>query len=97
MLAASEAVTNALIHGVAPVTVRIWIGEDRVVVAVHDEGDGPADPLVGLLQHTDKGTSSGRGLWIAHQLDIVVALFAVGTGFTVRLRADRAETMTTMP
>ncbi len=97
VLAASEAVTNALIHGVAPVTVRIWIGEDRVVVAVHDEGDGPADPLVGLLPHTDKGTSSGRGLWIAHQLDIDVALFAAGTGFTARLRADRAETMTTVP
>jgi anti-sigma regulatory factor (Ser/Thr protein kinase) len=96
VLAASEAVTNALIHGVAPVTVRIWIGEDRVVVVVHDEGEGPADPLVGLLPRTDEGTSSGRGLWIAHQLDIDVALFAV-TGFTARLRADRAETMTTVP
>jgi anti-sigma regulatory factor (Ser/Thr protein kinase) len=94
-LGASEAVTNALIHGVAPVTVRIWIGEDRVVVAVHDEGDGPADPLVGLLR-TDEGSLSGRGLWIAHQLDIDVALFAGGTGFTVRLRADRAETVTTV-
>jgi anti-sigma regulatory factor (Ser/Thr protein kinase) len=96
-LAASEAVTNALIHGVAPVTVRIWIGEDRVVVAVHDEGDGPADPLVGLLPRTGRGTSSGRGLWIAHQLDIDVALFAGGTGFTVRLRAARAETLAAAP
>ena len=97
VLATSEAVTNALIHGVAPVRVQIWIGEDRIVVAVHDEGEGPADPLVGLLPHTDRGTLSGRGLWIAHQLDIDVALFAVGTGFTVRLRADRAETVMAVP
>lgn len=87
--ATSEAVTNALIHGVAPVTFRIWIGEDRVIVTIHDEGTGPADPLVGLLQRTDKGAASGRGLWIAHQMDIDVALFPGGAGFTVRLRANR--------
>jgi anti-sigma regulatory factor (Ser/Thr protein kinase) len=93
VLAASEAVTNALIHGVAPVEVRIWIGEDQIVVAVHDRGEGPTDPLVGLLPRTDDAMSSGgRGLWIAHQLDIDVALVAVGSGFTVRLRADRVHT-----
>lgn len=97
MTAASEAVTNALIHGVAPVSVRIWTGEDRVVVAVHDEGEGPADPLVGLLPRTDERTASGRGLWLAHQMDIDVALLAGGTGFTVRLRADRAETFAVVP
>lgn len=91
--AASETVTNALIHGVAPVTFRIWVGDDRVLVTVHDEGDGPADPLVGLLQRTDHGAASGRGLWIAHQMDIDVALFSGGAGFTVRLRANRAETV----
>jgi anti-sigma regulatory factor (Ser/Thr protein kinase) len=96
ILAASEAVTNALTHGVAPVTVRIWIGEDRIVVGVHDEGDGPADPLVGLIPRTDTATS-GRGLWIAHQLDIDVALCSAGSGFTVRLRADRAETVAPVP
>ncbi len=97
VVAASEAITNALIHGVAPVSVRIWIAEDRVVVAVHDEGAGPDDPLVGLLPRIGDGTSLGRGLWMAHQMDIDVALFAVGTGFTVRLRADRAETVTAAP
>lgn len=89
--AASEAVTNALIHGIAPVRFRIWIGEERVVVSIRDEGTGPADPLVGLLQRTDEGALSGRGLWIAHQMDIDVALFSVGAGFTVRLRANRSD------
>jgi anti-sigma regulatory factor (Ser/Thr protein kinase) len=91
VLAVSEAVTNALVHGVPPATVRIWLGEDRVVVHVHDEGEGPADPLVGLLRRGGDEAASGRGMWIAHQLDVDIALFADGTGFTVRLRADRAE------
>jgi anti-sigma regulatory factor (Ser/Thr protein kinase) len=95
--AASEAVTNALIHGVAPVSVRIWTGEDRVLVTVHDEGEGPADPLVGLVPRTDEAALSGRGLWIAHQMDIDVALFAGDGGFTVRLRADRAQTAAAVP
>jgi anti-sigma regulatory factor (Ser/Thr protein kinase) len=89
--AASEAITNALIYGAPPVTVRIWVGADRVVVSVHDHGQGPADPLVGLIPLTEPGTTSGRGLWIAHQMDIDVALFAAASGFTVRLRADRAD------
>jgi anti-sigma regulatory factor (Ser/Thr protein kinase) len=89
--AASEAITNALIHGAPPVAVRIWIGADRVVVSVHDRGEGPADPLVGLIPLTEPGRTSGRGLWIAHQMEIDVALFAAATGFTVRLRADRAD------
>lgn len=89
VIAASEVVTNALVHGVAPVRVRVWVGEDRVVAAVHDSGAGPSDPLVGLLPSNDSGTSLGRGLWITHQMDIDVALSAVGTGFEVRLRADR--------
>lgn len=86
VVAVSETVANALLHGVPPVTVRVWAGEGRVIVAVHDVGDGPADPLVGLLPGAGDG-ASGRGLWLAHLLDIDVALFRAANGFTVRLRA----------
>lgn len=86
VLAASEAVTNALLHGAPPVTVRIWIGDGRVVVNVHDEGVGPTDPLAGLLSG-GVDTESGRGLSLAHQLGIDVALIADQRGFTLRLRA----------
>ena len=48
VLATSEAVTNAIVHGTAPVTLRAWVEDRRVVVAIHDSGDGPVDPLVGL-------------------------------------------------
>ena len=91
VLAASEAVANAFVHGVPPVTVRTWLGEDRVVITVHDHGTGPTDPLVGLLPRGGALAECGRGLWLAHQLNIDVALIAAGEGFTVRLRAGAAE------
>jgi hypothetical protein len=75
-------------HGVAPVSVRLWRDELRAVVRIHDCGPGPADPLAGLLALQGNGAESGRGLWIAHHLDIDVALIAGSDGFTVRLRVD---------
>ncbi|HEX4688608.1 MAG TPA: MEDS domain-containing protein [Nocardioides sp.] len=87
VLATSETVTNALLHGAAPVTLRAWVGDRRVVVQIHDGGAGPIDPLVGLLP-PGLGEGSGRGQWIAHHLDLDVALSVADDGFTVRLRAD---------
>lgn len=86
--ALSEAVTNAFVHGVPPVTVRFWAGAERIVVNVHDNGEGPVDPLAGLVPGQDHPTS-GSGLWIAHRLDIDVAIVVSGAGCTVRLRAGR--------
>lgn len=86
VLATSEAVTNALLHGVPPIWARVWRGHDRVVVGVHDLGTGPTDPLAGLLPPQD-GAYGGRGLWLTHQLDIDVALSVEGGGFAVRLSA----------
>ncbi len=87
VLATSEAVTNAITHGTAPVTVRAWVEGRRAVVAIHDSGAGPVDPLVGL-RLSEVSATSGRGLWIAHQLDLDVALTVADDGFTVRLRVN---------
>lgn len=86
LLAASEVVTNALLHGMPPVWARIWRGDGRVVVRVHDRGAGPTDPLAGLLPPRELAVG-GRGLWLIHQLDIDVALSVEGDGFAVRLCA----------
>ena len=86
LLATSEAVTNAVIHGTPPVIVRIWRAEGRVVVTVADRGRGPDDPLAGLVPGRN-GAESGRGLWLAHQLDIDISLIPGGDAFKVRLRA----------
>jgi anti-sigma regulatory factor (Ser/Thr protein kinase) len=83
----SEAVSNALCHGVPPSTVRIWAAPDRIVVHVHDTGPGPTDPLAGLVPASHRTSSAGWGLWVLHQLDIDAALIHTSNGFTVRLRA----------
>jgi anti-sigma regulatory factor (Ser/Thr protein kinase) len=86
LLGVSEAVTNALVHGRAPATVRIWATPDRIVISVHDHGRGPADPLAGLVRAASTAATPGLGLWLIHQLDIDVALQHADDGFTVRLR-----------
>jgi anti-sigma regulatory factor (Ser/Thr protein kinase) len=86
LLGVSEAVTNALIHGRPPATVRIWAALDRIVISVHDHGRGPADPLAGLVPAATSPATPGLGLWLIHQLDIDVALEHADDGFTVRLR-----------
>jgi anti-sigma regulatory factor (Ser/Thr protein kinase) len=86
LLGVSEAVSNALIHGRPPATVRIWATPGRIVISVHDQGRGPADPLAGLVPAASNAATLGLGLWLIHQLDIDVALRHADDGFTVRLR-----------
>jgi anti-sigma regulatory factor (Ser/Thr protein kinase) len=86
LLAVTVAVSNALIHGRPPATVRIWAAPDRIVISVHDHGRGPADPLAGLVPAPRGPTTPGLGLWVIHQLGIDVALKHADDGFTIRLR-----------
>jgi anti-sigma regulatory factor (Ser/Thr protein kinase) len=85
VLAVSEVVTNATVHGQPPVDLRAWAADDRVVVAIRDRGPGPADPFAGYLPRT--GHSGGLGLWTTHQLCSRVTLSPTPDGFTVRLVA----------
>lgn len=85
-LGLSEALTNAIVHGRAPTSVRIWGTADRIVVHVRDRGPGPRSPLAGLVP-SDSALSAGLGLWLTHQLtEIDVALIRADDGFTVQLR-----------
>ncbi|MFC0003768.1 sensor histidine kinase [Micromonospora siamensis] len=86
VVAVSEAVTNGLRHGRPSVRLRVWAGEDRIVVAVTDRGSGPAYPFAGLLP-TGDGAAGGLGLWITHQSCNHVAHYRDADGFTVRLTA----------
>lgn len=90
MIAVSEAVTNAQLHGRAPVRLRAWAGDDRVVVTVTDPGPGPTDPFAGLLPASDS-PRGGCGLWIVHQLCSHVTMSRDGDGFTLRLVAGSAK------
>lgn len=82
--AASEAVTNALTHGKPPARLRIWADDAHVVVAVSDRGEGPDSPTAGLVP-TERTTTAGLGLWLAHRTCREVSLSRDVNGFTVRM------------
>jgi anti-sigma regulatory factor (Ser/Thr protein kinase) len=84
VLAVSEIVANARIHGRAPVRLRLWTGDGRMVVTVTDGGSGPKDAFAGLLPVVST-VSAGLGLWIAHQVCSHVSLHRGPDGYTVRL------------
>jgi anti-sigma regulatory factor (Ser/Thr protein kinase) len=86
LLAATEAVSNALMHGRAPVVMRVWSAPGRVVVTVTDSGTGPTDPYAGLLPRAG-APEGGLGLWMAHQLCSFVGLQRERDQFTIRLVA----------
>jgi anti-sigma regulatory factor (Ser/Thr protein kinase) len=92
LFAASEAVLNAHLFGRRPITVRGWTGTERIVVHVHDNGPGPADPLSGLIPATGGSAGPGLGLWVIHQLAHVDVALLAADGFTVRLRGGRLPT-----
>lgn len=85
--AISEVATNALRHGVAPVTVRAWHADDRVVVIVRDCGTGPSEEYLGLAPLDRAPGEGGYGLWLAHLLTADVSMRRHEGGFDVRLVA----------
>ena len=85
MIAVSEIVTNANLHGELPVRLRAWISESRCVVSVSDQGNGFADPLMGMVPVASGDAQGGRGLWIANQICAEVDVFRDEHGFTVRV------------
>jgi anti-sigma regulatory factor (Ser/Thr protein kinase) len=87
VLAVSELVTNAVVHGRPPVDLRAWAGEGRIVVTVRDAGTGPDDPFVGLLPQQDTAVG-GLGLWMVNQSCARVALVRDDDGFVVRVVAE---------
>lgn len=83
--AASEVLTNAVQHGAPPVRLRAWAAPDRVVVTVHDNGPGPADPFVGLLPTGRRLLQAGMGLWMAYRMCDRMGLERGPADCTVRL------------
>lgn len=87
LVATSEAVTNAAVHGAPPIGMRIWAADGRIVVAVTDRGRGPTDLYAGLVATTaESGGQIGYGLWIMHHL-VAVTYARDLDSFTVRLVA----------
>lgn len=90
LVAASEAVTNALLHRRPPVRVTMGLDGEDLVTDATDRGTEFADPLAGRRRPALDATG-GRGLFIINQLCDLVELRTGAGGTTVRLRMARAR------
>ena len=89
-VAVNETVTNARLHGVPPVRLRLWWAPGRVVATITDGGSGPDDPRAGLVRTTSTRTG-GLGLWLAHETCDYVRFSQGQDGFTVGLFIGEPE------
>jgi anti-sigma regulatory factor (Ser/Thr protein kinase) len=88
LLAIDEMTSNALRHGGAPVGLRLWISDDRLVCTISDAGPGFDDPFAGYgPAHGDDLSRGGMGLWLARQLCDHVDITHDADGVRVRLTA----------
>lgn len=89
VMAVSEVLNNALLHGAPPVVLHEYEAGPTWVCHVHDGGRRPVDPLAGLLPPTEP-TDHGYGLWLARQLCTAVDVGTDRSGTHVRLHTHTA-------
>jgi anti-sigma regulatory factor (Ser/Thr protein kinase) len=85
LVATTEVATNAIRHGLPPVTCRTWTDGDDVVVDVTDAGHWRPDGLPGFLP-PDPLVRRGFGLWGVRMLCPLVQLRTGPHGTAIRLR-----------
>jgi anti-sigma regulatory factor (Ser/Thr protein kinase) len=86
LLAVDEMTSNAVRHGKPPVSLRLWVGEDRIVCSIDDQGPGSDDPFAGYgPAHGNDLSRGGMGLWLARQLCDHVDISGDDDGAHVRL------------
>jgi anti-sigma regulatory factor (Ser/Thr protein kinase) len=86
LLAVDEMVSNAVRHGLPPVSLRLWTAADRIVCTIGDGGPGWDDPFAGYgPAHGEDLSRGGMGLWLARQLCDHVDISTAGSGVKVRL------------
>jgi anti-sigma regulatory factor (Ser/Thr protein kinase) len=86
LLAVDEMTSNAARHGKPPVSLDLWVGDDRLVCSIRDRGPGVDDPFAGYgPAHGEDLSRGGMGLWLARQLCDHVDISGDDEGTRVRL------------
>jgi anti-sigma regulatory factor (Ser/Thr protein kinase) len=89
VLAADEAVANALQYGAGTARLQVWVQDRRIVCEVADRGVLD-EPLAGRVRPTSDSIR-GRGLWVVNQLCDLVELRPGPLGTRIRMHMDLPE------
>jgi anti-sigma regulatory factor (Ser/Thr protein kinase) len=87
LVATTEVATNAIRHGLPPVTCRVWAEDGDLVVDVSDGGHWQSDGIPGFLP-PDPHERTGFGLWGVRMLCPLVQIRTGPSGTTVRLHVS---------
>jgi anti-sigma regulatory factor (Ser/Thr protein kinase) len=82
-LAATEAANNSIRYGGGRGLLRVWHDRESLTCEVRDHGH-IGDLLVGRRMPAPT-ESSGRGLWLVHQLSDLAQVRSTSHGSTVRM------------
>jgi anti-sigma regulatory factor (Ser/Thr protein kinase) len=89
VLAIHELAANSVRHGPGAGVVHLWKGDGRLCCEVTDRGVFK-DPSL-LARPPDPAATSGRGLWIVHELcdDVDITTGPLGTVARIQMELDR--------
>jgi serine/threonine-protein kinase RsbW len=90
LLAVSEVVTNAIVHGGDAGSVAVEHQTTGLVVVICDNGNGLPDNLPS--DRPSIGAIGGRGLWLAHVMCPHIEIISSQGGVTVRLNTSGRTT-----
>lgn len=92
VLAVSEIVTNAVVHGGGTGVLTLWVERDRLTCRVTDTGPGMADPAAGCTP-PPPSAPGGYGLWLARNLTSTLLVSTSSAGTTVLVRLSRSDAL----
>jgi anti-sigma regulatory factor (Ser/Thr protein kinase) len=85
LLAITEVITNAVMHGGGQGDLRLWRIDGRLHCEVADRGPGSAPERLAGLALPSAHAVGGRGMFLVRQLCADVSIDSGPTGTTVRL------------
>jgi len=87
VLAVNEVITNVVLHAGGHGRIVLWLAGDSAWCTVTDSGPGIPARFLQSAEMPEAFETSGRGIWLAHQLcdEVTVATGPIGTTIGLRI------------
>jgi anti-sigma regulatory factor (Ser/Thr protein kinase) len=85
LVSANELAANAITHAGGAGRLRLWAAQGRLYCQIQDHGPGLRSPASAGQTRPPIPATSGRGLWIVHQLAGPLAIASTSAGTTITI------------